>query len=808
MLRWGYFWILALVLVCVTPSRAHALRAVELSQTQAHIEVTQLGELYEGRGDSLQVETAPGADGLSGRMSVRAMTPDSNPNWLVFALTNSGDKAVERWLTADWYGLIGAGIVSPDLDGRRVASITPSIGFVPNRISNDRADVFRILLEPGQTVTYVAELASDRVSRVELWMPIEYEARNRNALLFGGMALGVLLFLAIFLNVMDSRPAGIAASLIVWCVAFYVSVEFGFFHRLFSLSADDNAVLRATAEATIAASLLSFLFVFLRLSLWVHFERNLFALWMLGQVALVALAIFEPRLAATFVRLSFAAIAAVGTLVVGYLAFLGQDRARWLLPAWVLTDVLIFGSGMIATGRISGDFVVPAFDTGLCLVALAIGFAALRSKPALETEPSAIRRTRAGGPRWLRGIRWISIRIAGIGACGATVLLNLAWLALWVPDSPQKSQGKGASAGADALAAQYGKVIVRGADGAPIGPPVRGHAAAVLRSMPLRQASALVSTDEQGATRLSTLDGGQLRGVFEFAAMRRSLETNLWLPMVKPLAGASLDLVAQVLSMTVPEHRRGGRGRVFRDCKDGFCGPQMVEIKPGTYFRGATLFERGLRAPGERRRLVEIATPFAVGRFEVTLEEWETCVEAGKCKPLPIGESSGTRAKLPVTGVSWDEVNNAYLPWLSEITGKRYRLLTESEWEYAARAGASGQWSFGDEEALLGAYAWYLENSGSAAHPVGEKRPNAFGLYDMHGNVQEWTQNCFSMDIQGTLFDRELTSETNFQGACKERVVRGGDHTLSSSGLRAAKRGSFPPSAGGHVIGLRVARTL
>ena len=120
----------------------------------------------------------PALDGVGGRMSVRATTPGTNPNWFVFALTNTTDKPMERWLTADRYNVIGSGVVWPDLDARRIDAVTPSVGYVPERIKNDRADVFRLTLEPGQTVTFVAELASDRFARLFLWKPHRVRAEE------------------------------------------------------------------------------------------------------------------------------------------------------------------------------------------------------------------------------------------------------------------------------------------------------------------------------------------------------------------------------------------------------------------------------------------------------------------------------------------------------------------------------------------------------------------------------------------------------------------------------------------------------
>ncbi len=166
----GRSWLslLGIVVACLVTlaGRAEALTPIPVEADQDRIEITPLGEAYEGRGDSLQVEMAAGADGVAGRMTVRASVPGTSPNWMIFALTNKTDKSLERLLTADRYTIVGSGTVWPDLDARRIESITPSVGFVPERIKSDKADVFRITLEPGQTITYVAELAGDRYARM------------------------------------------------------------------------------------------------------------------------------------------------------------------------------------------------------------------------------------------------------------------------------------------------------------------------------------------------------------------------------------------------------------------------------------------------------------------------------------------------------------------------------------------------------------------------------------------------------------------------------------------------------------------
>jgi len=147
---------------------------------------------------------------------------------------------------------------------------------------------------------------------------------------------------------------------------------------------------------------------------------------------------------------------------------------------------------------------------------------------------------------------------------------------------------------------------------------------------------------------------------------------------------------------------------------------------------------------------------------------------------------------------------------LSKITGKPYRLLSEAEWEYAARAGATTRYSFGDDDAELEQYAWYDGNANNRSHPVGEKTPNAFGIFDMHGNVWEWVEDCQSDSLEhlskpaaagGAAASRSCASDT-------PRVLRGGSWSDPPQRLRSAARIAGPPDARDYIVGFRVARTL
>ncbi|MEL7048422.1 MAG: EAL domain-containing protein, partial [Pseudomonadota bacterium] len=296
---------------------------------------------------------------------------------IVFGLTNNSDAVMERWLTSNRYTLVGSGIVWPDLDARRLEAVTPSIGFIPERVKSDRADVFRLTLEPGQTVTFAVELSSDRFARVFLWKPLAYELKVRERQLFNGALLGLTGLLAIFLTVIfaaNHKAIFPTAALVAWCVLAYLCIDFGFFHKLFNLKPEDNAVYRAAAESAMAASLVIFLHTFLRLGYANGIARMLLTVWMLAQLALVAVAVVDPRLASTFARLSFLLIGGVGALLVLFLAFRGQDRALSIVPTWLLFLVWIFAAAVTLSGRLAGDVVVAGLIGGLVLIVLLIGF--------------------------------------------------------------------------------------------------------------------------------------------------------------------------------------------------------------------------------------------------------------------------------------------------------------------------------------------------------------------------------------------------------------------------------------------------
>src|SRR5579871_49039 len=237
----------------------------------------------------------------------------------------------------------------------------------------------------------------------------------------------------------------------------------------------------------------------------------------------------------------------------------------------------------------------------------------------------------------------------------------------------------------------------------------------------------------------------------------------------------------------------------FKECRS--C-PEMVVVPAGEFMMGWPETEKGYSDNEGPQHKVVISRPLAITRFELTFAEWDACAaHAGCARDIPA--SGSRRPLLPVINVTWDDAQS-YVAWLSKITGKAYRLLSEAEWEYAARAGSTTRYSFGDEEAELDQYSWYSGNSSYRAHPVGQKTPNAFGVFDMHGNVWEWVEDCYHDDYEGAPVDGAAWTT----GDCDARVVRGGSWGSDPQHLRAATRLRNTPANRFNYLGFRVGRTL
>ncbi len=260
------------------------------------------------------------------------------------------------------------------------------------------------------------------------------------------------------------------------------------------------------------------------------------------------------------------------------------------------------------------------------------------------------------------------------------------------------------------------------------------------------------------------------------------------------------SLIAGTLLLSTALESLAGTPVTFRDCEQ--C-PEMVLIPSGKFSMGtpkpanlSELSEEQRLFAGELEEFPQHAVSvkaFALGVREVTQKEWR----------FVMGDNPSAHPgdDLPVENISWEEAK-AFAFKLSQLTGKTYRLPTEAEWEYAARAGSTTPFYFGATPESLGEHAWFSGNAEGKTHPVGRKKPNAFGLHDMYGNVWERLEDCWHIDYDdapndGSVWDRE---------DCDRRVVRGGSYVNLPQFQRSAYRFRYAPTSRYEFVGLRIAR--
>ena len=275
---------------------------------------------------------------------------------------------------------------------------------------------------------------------------------------------------------------------------------------------------------------------------------------------------------------------------------------------------------------------------------------------------------------------------------------------------------------------------------------------------------------------------------------------------------------------------KAGKGVSFRDegCTGEPC-PEMLVVPPGEFVMGSPNSEiedlvakhHNSHYLSEKQRRITINRPFAIGKYEVTFSEWDSCVNAGGCAFAP--DHGYGRNKHPAINVSWDEAI-AYTIWLSRQTRQRYRLPTEAEWEYAARAQSKSKYFFGSTDANLCGYANVIDltflsssnqpnNSGVApcadgyiyTAPVGSFKSNAWGLYDIIGNVWEWADDCWNQQSSGVVGVTHLPSSDK---QCTARAIRGGSWNCYVDCQRLGHRNYADHETRKPTIGFRLMREI
>ncbi len=255
-------------------------------------------------------------------------------------------------------------------------------------------------------------------------------------------------------------------------------------------------------------------------------------------------------------------------------------------------------------------------------------------------------------------------------------------------------------------------------------------------------------------------------------------------------------------------------GEVFQDCE--VC-PEMVVARAGKFQMGSPESQTNRYGNEGPRHRVRIGERFGVGKYEVTFAEWDACVAEGGCRGYRPDDEGWGHGRRPVINVSWEDAKG-YVEWLSEKTGQEYRLLTETEWEYVARAGTDTSRYWGESEGVQCKYAngagketshsWRNDacrDGYERTALAGSFAANGFGLHDVLGNVWEWVEDCWRSNYEGAPWDGSAWVSG---GDCSKRVVRGGSWVDKPRNLRSANRSRLSASVRGSYVGFRIARTL
>ncbi len=463
-------------------------------------------------------------------------------------------------------------------------------------------------------------------------------------------------------------------------------------------------------------------------------------------------------------------------------AVTAQDAARTAIDLDLIVDPLIVGRLRSAVVVLDAGRPNPwqtATSRGLAPVerieGVAVAVTAAPGKPA----PANPRSANPAVAEWLKAIRTPGLEMATAlqRTREQVARLGRGEHQFWTSAAPAKGLIVSQPGQAGTLVAQNTRAVIISGQGAANQPAEPGKA----DSFELAFWESIRNSENAAEYRayLNAYPAGR------FAALARTRE-QLY---AGKRSGQAVASAAQELPRPAPTP-----SAVLRDCEG--C-PEMILIPAGRFEMGAGdafEFEKPVHP-------VAIRNAFFLGTREVTFEEWDACVDQGGCSQRPNDRGLG-RGKRPVTDIDWNDAN-AYAAWLSVKTGRKYRLPTESEWEYAARAGAPTAYSWGkdidrDKANCLGCNAEPRKQT----IEVGRFPPNAFGLYDMAGNAAEWVADCWSESYRGAPADGSALT----RAGCRERVLRGGSFNNDPRYLRSAARFKYEADVRFYTNGFRVAR--
>ena len=369
------------MVIILTTLNAYGAETISINRGDTALDLTRAISIFNNRGETFQVSTAPDNEGIVRTIEVQANNEDTAGDWAVLVLANTTDTQIDRLIVAPHFRMVGSGLFWPDLGSSRIVSITPSSGFSLDRVESTDADIFSITLNPGVVITLVAELASPNLPQVYLWEESAYKDIVNSYTLYRGIVLGISGLLALFLSILfvvRGTSTFPAAAALAWSVLAYISIDFGFLEQLWSISSQELRSWRALSEVAISATLALFLFTHLSLNRWNDHLRYAAILWVITITLLGAIVLYNPSIAAGIARLAMAMTATFGLGLIIVLSLRGFDRAIMIIPAWALMMAWIVAGWMTVTGQVDNDIIQPALAGGLVLIVLIIGFTVMQ----------------------------------------------------------------------------------------------------------------------------------------------------------------------------------------------------------------------------------------------------------------------------------------------------------------------------------------------------------------------------------------------------------------------------------------------
>lgn len=274
---------------------------------------------------------------------------------------------------------------------------------------------------------------------------------------------------------------------------------------------------------------------------------------------------------------------------------------------------------------------------------------------------------------------------------------------------------------------------------------------------------------------------------------------------------SEIAIISKALLIKPPASKTKRRKKTIDHSQPSPSNMNMAVIKPANFIMGSPKEELRRDANEGPQRQVSFNYAFEIGKYEVTFNDWNKCVIGGGCRGYRPDDGSWGKGRRPVINISWNDTQN-YLKWLNTVTGLRYRLPTEAEWEYVARSGGTAPFSTGgsissSQANFNGEHPYGDGQKGVYRRktlPVGSFAPNSVGVYDIHGNVYEWVEDCWSPTHAGGPID----GGARLDGDCKYRIMRGGSWVTHGYQMRASKRLRYTKDYRYDDYGFRIARSL